>query len=361
MRTTCLRNAIPVAIIVASLATLTAVEVYRPGPSAIQPVRRAEPPEVYRPAYPVETVPLPRHETPRPREMRGGVEESRRPQQPDAQPIAAVDLGRLLFHDPRLSANGRVSCATCHPESKAFASGGLPIGVSGKRLTRQAPTLINRHLGKSHFWDGRAATLEEQIAGPLTNPDEMGMTPEKVVSYVTETYPSDPPLTFDTVCHALAEFTRTIQVTSGPWDDYVRGVPDALTQAEARGWNLFRGKAECWRCHPGSRPGDNFTDESFRNTGVGVYSDGRAFRIDDSGRARVTRLSADVGRFKVPTLRAVRHRAPYMHDASIPSLEAVVDFYGRGGVPNKNLDKDIFPLRLNRQEIRDLLAFLHVL
>ncbi len=144
---------------------------------------------------------------------------------------ARVELGRYLFFDPRMSANGAVSCATCHPPEHAFAGGDpAPVGVTGKPLRRRAPTLINRAYGRSQFYDGRAATLEEQIPGPVTNPDEMGTTAPAAAEAISriagygpmfERAFGDPAVTFDRIQKAIASFERTILSGNSPYDRFL--------------------------------------------------------------------------------------------------------------------------------------------
>ena len=272
---------------------------------------------------------------------------------------ARAELGRLLFFDGRLSANGAVSCASCHEPEHAF-TGGEPFskGVSGKPDSRHTPTIINRAWGKSQFWDGRAPTLEAQVAGAVTNPDEMGMTLESAAQKIRE-IPGYAPLfaaafgdstiNFERIAQAIATFERTIVSGNSAYDRYLAGDKSALTKQQKEGLDFFNKKGECAECHSGP----NLTDEKFANLGVGADH-----APADPGREAVTHKGGDFGKFKVPTLRDLARRAPYMHDGSVRTLSEVLDIYAKGGVPNRHLDTRLTPFYLDEQTRRALLAFL---
>ncbi len=272
---------------------------------------------------------------------------------------ARVELGKVLFFDGRLSSNGVVSCAFCHEPSHAFAaSTPLSKGVDGQSGSRHAPTLINRAWGKSQFWDGRAPTLEAQVIVPVTNPHEMGMTVDSVVQRIrgikgyaplfTAAF-GDPSVTFGRITKALATFERTIVSGNSAYDRYVAGDKKALTKQQQDGLDFFNKKGECAECHKGP----NFSDEKFANIGVGMDQSN-----PDPGRADITKKRGDFGKFKVPTLRDLAARAPYMHDGSIKTLAEVLDVYAKGGLPNPHLDTRLAPFYLDAETKRDLLAFL---
>jgi cytochrome c peroxidase len=272
---------------------------------------------------------------------------------------ARADLGKALFFDGRLSANGRVSCAFCHEPTHAFAAGvPLSTGVDGKRGVRHPPTLINRAWGKSQFWDGRAPTLEAQMEFPITNPDEMGMTTDGVVQKIrsikgyaplfTAAF-GDGDITYDRITKAIATFERTIVSGNSPFDRYLAGDKSALTKEQKDGLDFFNKKGECAECHSGP----DFTTEKFANIGVGMD---RA--NPDLGRFAITKKRNDMGKFKVPTLRDLAHRSPYMHDGSIKTLGEVLDLYAKGGEPNPHLDTRLAPFYLDEETKRALLAFL---
>jgi cytochrome c peroxidase len=275
---------------------------------------------------------------------------------------ARVELGRYLFFDARLSANGRVSCATCHPPGHAFAGGEpAPLGVTGKPLRRRAPTLINRGYGRSQFLDGRAATLEAQISGPVTHPDEMATTPQaatesiaKVPGYggMFEQAFGDPGISFDRITKAIASFERTILSGNSPYDRFLNGDKHALSAPAKRGLDIFERSGECSECHSGF----NLTNEKFASLGIGP--DRAPF---DLGLAEITGKSRDEGKFKVPTLREVAHTGPYMHDRRFKTLDDVLEFYRKGGQPGSHLDSRIAPFFLDARAKADLTAFLESL
>lgn len=315
---------------------------------------------------------------------------------PDENPLtpAKVDLGRRLFRDRLLSRDGSMACVSCHDPRRAFTNGEtVAKGVAGVRGTRNVPAIVNRAWGRSFFWDGRAPTLEDQVLQPILHPDELAMTPGRVVALATSdryrrrfdsafgvppaglpspgssirlkpdpTYVADNPYeglnaadawTLRQVALALAAYVRTIQTGDSPYDRYITGNRSALKTAARRGLDVFRGKGGCTGCHVGP----TFSDEDFHNTGVAW----RTGVLTDEGRARVTRAAADRGAFKTPTLREVARTAPYMHDGSFATLAAVVDFYDRGGAPNPGLDSQLRPLKLAPGEKQNLVAFLRSL
>jgi len=283
---------------------------------------------------------------------------------PDDNPYspARAELGKILFFDGRLSANGVVSCAFCHEPEHAFA-GSTPFakGVDGKSGVRHTPTLINRAWGKSQFWDGRAATLESQIRDPVSNRDEMGMTPDRVVQKVSgiKGYAplfaaafGDRAVSFERIEKAIATFERTIVSGNSAYDRYAAGDKSALTKQQKDGLDFFNKKGECAECHSGP----DFTTEKFANLGIGMD-----LIRPDPGREALTGKKRDFGKFKVPTLRDLARRAPYMHDGSMKTLDDVLDVYAKGGLPNPQLDTRLAPFYLDEETKRDLLAFLDAL
>lgn len=272
---------------------------------------------------------------------------------------AKVELGRVLFFDGRLSSNNMVSCAFCHVPSHAF-SGPTPFsfGVDGQPTGRHTPTLINRDFAKSEFWDGRSPDAESQAVIPVTNPHEMGMTADAVVTKLSQIRGyaplfqaafGDPQITFARIAQALATFQRTIVSGNSAYDRYAAGEKPALSKEAKAGFDFFNGKGECAECHNGP----NFTDEKFANLGIGM-----AAPHPDPGREVVTKKKSDFGKFKVPTLRDLAHRGPYMHDGSLKTLGDVLDFYARGGLPNPHVDDRLFKFYMDDRTKRDLLAFL---
>lgn len=281
---------------------------------------------------------------------------------PEDNPITAekIELGKLLYFDPRLSADDTISCATCHHPQKGF-SDGLPAskGINGQTGERNAPTVTNTAFNYFQFWDGRAPSLEEQAKGPIENPIEMGHTLEEAEAKIAsiEGYQKyfkaafgDEKVTIDRIAKAIATFERTVLSGNSPWDRYVyANEEDALSESAKRGLALFEGKAKCTRCHVGF----NLTDGLFHNLGVGMDKDD-----PDMGRYEVTGEEKDKGAFKTPTLRDIQRTAPYMHDGSVETLEEVIELYDRGGEPNPWLDPKMEPLNLTEQEKADLLAFM---
>jgi len=271
---------------------------------------------------------------------------------PASNPLNAskVALGKRLFFDTRLSVDEWLACASCHDPGHAFSEPRrVSVGVLGQRGKRHAPTLVGRGLGESQFWDGRATTLEEQVLQPILNPEEMGMSVEKVLHRLNQD-PAYRGLTQESLADALASYLRTIRSENNSFDLFVSGWPGMLSELELEGLNLFRGKARCNLCHSGTQ----FTDEAFHNTGV-AWSEGA---LQDEGRAAITGNPYHKGAFKTPTLREVGRRGPYMHDGSLTTLEDVVDYYDAGGNKNPYLDENIVPLHLSAGEKKALLAFL---
>ena len=278
--------------------------------------------------------------------------------------LKKISLGRMLYFDPRLSADGKLSCATCHDPSKGFADGRkTSIGIHGKSGARNAPTVINRLFSADQFWDGRAADLEAQALGPVQNPIEMGNTMDGMTANLKRILPyaglfraafGTPEITASRVAQAIASYERTILSGGSPYDRYQAGETKAMSESAVRGLALFNDttRANCVTCHAGF----NFTDESYHNLGVGMDA-----AKPDLGRFEITKNEVDKGAFKTPTLRNVTETAPYMHDGSDATLLEVIDLYDRGGNPNPWLSKEIKSLHLTDQEKQDLVAFMKAL
>jgi cytochrome c peroxidase len=269
---------------------------------------------------------------------------------------AKVALGKRLFLDPLLSADRTLSCASCHRPAQAYAdSTPSSRGVDAQQTRRNAPSILNRAYGQSLFWDGRAPSLEEAVVQPIENPAEMALPLATLVErlqrdrgYRTEFARAFPDsVSARNVARALASYVRTLRSGDAPIDRYLRGDRSALSAEAEAGMRLFNGKANCVSCHVGAI----FSNEKFHNTGVSWGS-------GDAGRSAVTGREEERGRFKVPSLRNVVLTAPYMHDGSIATLEAVIEFYDRGGTPNPNRDPEIHALSLTLLEKRALLEFL---
>jgi cytochrome c peroxidase len=273
-----------------------------------------------------------------------------------------AELGRYLYFDKRLSSDNSVACATCHDPGHGYTDAApVSTGIRGQKGGRSAPTVINRAYSLAQFWDGRAGTLEEQAKGPIANPIEMGNTHDAMVTSLGgiggyrpmfEKSFGTPEITVDRVAQAIATFERTVLSGNSRYDRYKAGDKKAMSAAQVRGMRVFFDKAQCDSCHEGV----NFTLNAYANLGVGADKP-----EPDVGRFAVTKDSADWGAFKTPTLRDIARTAPYMHDGSLLNLHQVVDFYDKGGNPNKNLDKKIKPLHLSQQQKDDLVAFLEAL
>ena len=279
-----------------------------------------------------------------------------------------AELGRYLYFDTRLSSDNSVSCASCHEPGKAFTdSSPVSTGISAQKGGRSAPTVINRAFTTLQFWDGRAASLEEQAKGPLANPLEMTIETEATKaheavlgrireisgykSHFADAFGAEE-ITIDHVADAIATFERTVYSGNSPYDRYKTGDESALTEAQQRGMDVFFNKAACDACHLGF----NFSDESFVNIGIGYDPETKTFA--DQGRFDVTKVEEDRGAFKTPTLREVEHSGPYMHDGSLKTLKEVVEHYDKGGIPNPYIDQRMEPLLLTTEEKSDLVAFL---
>lgn len=315
----------------------------------------------------------------------------------DNQPTPErIALGRKLYFDTRLSKDGTVSCATCHDVSRGFTDRrSVSEGVGDQLGRRSAPTVMNAVLLQSMFWDGRAATPEEQSKLPILNPVEMGH-PDKASAMAAlagdpgyaamfqKAYGRAP--SYDDVGRAIASFERTLIFLDAPFDKYVAGDTNAISPAAQRGLVLFGGKARCVSCHMLNSSNPLGTDNLFHNIGVSARkqnfevlarqgleavkanSDQQALDklaletdLSELGRFITTRNRSDIGAFKTEQLRNVGITAPYMHDGSLRTLWDVVDHYNKGGETNPYLDGGIEPLNLSESEIDDLVAFLFTL
>ena len=318
---------------------------------------------------------------------------------PENNPVTAdkVRLGRKLFFDRRLSANNTISCAMCHIPEQGFAQNELKtsVGIEGKSVRRNAPTIYNTAYLSRLFHGGRETSLENQVWQPLLADNEMGNLAIGVVIERIEGLEDYDGLferafgrkaDVQTIGMALASYERVLVSGDSSFDRWFYGNDDsALSPAAVRGFELFRGKGGCVSCHTLSSKFALFTDNDFHNTGIGYFATmrpadkefdillapGHSERIEtdvlrstgtqtfrDLGRYEVTGLPADRWRYRTPSLRNIALTAPYMHDGSLSSLRDVLRFYNRGGVPNEVLDARIRPLGLTDSEIDDLLAFL---
>lgn len=277
----------------------------------------------------------------------------------DAGEAKRAALGRELFYSPLLSSDGKVACASCHQQDKAFTDGrALSLGAGGRVGKRSAPSLVNVAARSRLFWHGGSPSLELQALGPLSDHNEHDLRPDETVAKLAadpyfsrrfaEVYGAAPSLTGLT--RAIAAFERTLTSYHSPFDRYSAGDEAALTAAQVRGMDLFYDKAECFHCHAGR----NFSDNLPHNNGSVLFN-------EDVGLAQLTEQDEDVGKFITPTLRNVALTAPYMHAGQMQTLREVVEHYNAGGQPNPNTDPLVRPLGLTDAEVNDLLAFLESL
>ena len=309
---------------------------------------------------------------------------------------AKIELGRQLYFDTRLSSDNTVSCASCHAPDVGWArETQFGVGVDGQEGNRNSPVSYNRIISGPQFWDGRAATLEEQAKGPIENPIEMGNTHDVCLKTLAEVpgyqlqFESifEDGLTIDNVAKAIASFERVVVTGPAPYDhaerlkqfeeafadeiedlEYLAEDPDMflqyaqlkknaadfpMSESAQRGQELFfRPEVNCATCHSGA----NFSDELYHNLGVGMDA-----KEPDLGRYVITQEEKDKGAFKTPTLRNVEITGPYMHDGSQKTLDEVVEWYAKGGHPNPHLSDKVKKLDLSQQDKKDLVEFMKAL
>ena len=321
---------------------------------------------------------------------------------PAENPVTAdkIELGRRLFYDRRLSLNGTFSCAMCHIPEQGFTSHEMAtaVGVEGRSVRRNSPSLYNVGYAKLLFHDGRENSLEQQVWGPLLAANEMANPSVAVVVdkiNAIEDYRQRFQKAFKqnanmlTIGQALASYQRSLNSADSAFDRWYYGQQtQAMTDSAQRGFGLFNGKSGCQQCHSIGSQAALFTDQQRHNTGVGyaasmwrdsgqqliqvapgvnISVDKQALksvaqvRTHDLGFYEVSQQPADRWAYKTPGLRNIALTAPYMHDGSFANLPAVIDFYDQGGVANENLSPMIKPLHLTAEEKQDLLAFLRSL
>lgn len=299
-------------------------------------------------------------------------------------PAERVELGRMLFFDRRLSGDGTISCAVCHDPEQAYADGRPLSGAyPTNKHWRNTQSLINVAYLNRFLWDGRSYTLEQQAEGPIHSSFEMNLQLDYLVEKLRETpdYPElfrqayGSEINRAVITTALADFQRTLIVRDTPFDRYLEGDAQALSEEARQGMALFYGKAACQRCHSGPL----LSDQKFHNLGVTetpeLLNDPQRrvtrhfFQVQmglergerDPGRYAVTRNPAERGAFRTPPLRQVAQTAPYMHNGSLATLEEVIAFYVRGGGTDPDKSPLMQPLALSAEEQAALLAFLHSL
>ena len=280
---------------------------------------------------------------------------------------AKVELGKMLYHDPRLSSSGTVSCNSCH---NVMAGGddnrAGSVGVKGQVGGRSAPTVWNSAFNSVQFWDGRAESLEAQAKGPVTNPIEMGMKSwDDVVARLKEiagyraafakAFGSEDAINVDNAAKAIAAYERTLITPNSPYDQYAQGKTSALTTEQARGMQTFA-EVGCVSCHSG--PAFNGPAQP---QGTGFFMKFPTFPDaaleakygfeKDMGRFEATKNEADKHMYKVPTLRNIALTAPYFHNGKVMDLPSAVAVMGK-----TQLNKD-----LSEQQVKDIVAFLNAL
>ena len=323
--------------------------------------------------------------------MTRGVIPADNPQTPEK-----ISLGQRLFFDRRLSADGTVSCSTCHDPALAFTDRKpTSVGIKGRVGQRNAPTVLNALYNKTQFWDGRVNTLEEQAALPIVNSVEMGQPNldaavaqiaaveeyQKAFRAVFGRQPNSPDL-----MRAIASYERTQLSFDSPFDHFIAGDKNAIDDSAKRGWELFNNQARCNKCHAlteTTRDVTNLIDNDFHNIGVLIVRhnvvplarqaeqliktgdtsaiDQAAIQTDMSalGRFLITKKEPDIASFKTTNIRNVLVTGPYFHDGSQETLRDVIDHYNKGaGLQDPYLDQDIQPLALTENDIDDLVAFM---
>jgi cytochrome c peroxidase len=281
-----------------------------------------------------------------------------------------VAIGEKLFFDPILSVNNKISCSTCHLPSLAFTDG-KRVSKGLFSLSRSAPSLLNIGFhSKGLFWDGSSSTLEKQALIPVRSSLEMGLSWTKAEKRINESgfYKKAFKKIYGNIyidslkiADVLAQYQRTLVSNNSKFDAVMRGDMN-FTINEKRGWTIFFDadpllpSAECSHCHVDPL----FTDLSFQNNGIHTESELKG-SSSEKGRELVTLNPNDRFKFKVPTLRNIAITAPYMHDGRLKTLEEVVNHYNKGGNPGFNVNPNVRNLNLTKQDIFDLIAFLHTL
>ena len=271
-----------------------------------------------------------------------------------------IELGKVLFYETALSIDSSISCATCHLQHLGFTDGKpKSMGVQNRVGMRNAPALINLAYDEFFFRDGGVTSLETQAMSPINSELEMDFDIHLAAARLAksdfyqrlamESYGRE--MTAFVLVRALAAFQRTLISGNSPFDAYFyEGQTTALDESQKNGKMIFFGKGNCSNCHNGF----NLTNFGFENNGL--YEN-----YADKGRLKISLQAKDKGKFKVPTLRNVEKTAPYMHDGSLPTLEAVIEHYNSGGKNHINQSNFVKPLNLTEQEKANLVSFLHAL
>jgi len=271
-----------------------------------------------------------------------------------------AELGKLLFFDPRLSRAGDVSCASCHAPDKRWSDArALPILSDGIPHARRTPTVLNSAWMPQLMWDGRADSLEAQAVMPITTAHEMNFEMGALVERLNEVEGyqplfagafSDPQISEQRVAQALASFQRTLVSKPAPFDAWVAGDENAISEAAKQGFAVFTGKAKCANCHNSWR----FTDDGFHDIGLASHDPGR-------GANTPPQLVFMQHAFKTPTLRDLDLNGPFMHDGSMRTLIDVIAHYEQGGVQRPSLSPEISAFTLSDEEKTALIEFIKTL
>lgn len=270
-----------------------------------------------------------------------------------------VALGKLLYYDTRLSGSNLLSCASCHNPGFGWSDGQpRAVGHEMRVLGRRTPTILDVAWGELFFWDGRASTLEEQALGPIQAAGEMNQNLDELIEELSqiegyrarfdEAFPNDG-ITPETIAKAIATYERTVVSSRAPFDHWIDGDEEAISDAAKRGFVVFNTKGNCAACHSGW----SMTDASFHDIGLPDEDIGRGEFLAD--------ITPMMHAFKTPGLRDIDRRQPYMHNGSMETLEEVVDHYIAGGKVRDSLSAEMQPLDLSEGERSDLLAFLDTL
>lgn len=300
-----------------------------------------------------------------------------KPEFPEDNPYTEekAALGKVLFFDPRLSKSGQISCANCHdPELNWGDARRVSYGEGRLQGNRNSPSLMNIAYAKVFFWDGRAATLEDQASFPIKDAKEMNFHIDLATKRLNKIKGYKPyfkkafgkeKVTQTDILKAIATFERTLISPKSKFDKFIAGDSTQLTDKQVEGLHLFRTKARCINCHNTA----NFSDNKFHNIGLTYY--GREY--EDLGRYNVTGKAENVGEFKTQSLRGAAQNAPYMHNGLFPNLRGILNIYN-AGMPHpkrkaNQVNDTLFPktsklikkLNLNESELQALEAFINSL
>ena len=284
----------------------------------------------------------------------------------EGKPITKIELGEKLFFSTILSSDKSISCASCHKPEFAFADNqAFSDGVNGKKTARNTPSVMNMAMRDKLFWDGRANSLEDQVIGPIENPNEMNLPfsiavqriqlDKKFQSLFKQVYNKKPDSA--SIVDCIAAYERSLETDQTPNDRWLNDEPNGLSEQQIRGRELFTSaRTRCFDCH--FTP--DFTSDEFKNIGLFNGKD-----LNDSGRYKITKKVEDIGSFKIPGLRNVAVTAPYMHNGIFKTLREVIDYYDNPSLfVHESINRDtILPSKigLSEQEKLDLESYLHAL